>query len=119
MNDAEREPAGSLGDEAAKLIGVLQGWAREHAADGIPRPSGLGSAYIADDSAACRVCPLCRLIAAGREINPQTIERVSGAVASRLHSLADIIESAQDSAGRRHSPVEKIDLSDDVPEDPS
>ncbi|MPZ62936.1 MAG: hypothetical protein GEU93_16925 [Propionibacteriales bacterium] len=119
MDDAEREPVGSLGDEAAKLIGALQGWAREHAADGIPQASGLASAYIADDSAACKVCPLCRLIAAGREINPQTIEQVGGAVASVLHSVADIIESAQDNAGRRHDPVEKIDLSDNGPKSPS
>ena len=43
MTDAERDDVGSLGEEAAKLLGALSGWAREHgveAGDSMARRRG-------------------------------------------------------------------------------
>lgn len=113
----EHEPVGSVTEEAAKLLSALQGWAREHVADYSRTASGLGSSYIADGSAACKVCPLCQLIAAVRGINPESIEHLGHAAGSVFSALAGLVEAAQRSDARRDSPVEKISLLDDDPEE--
>jgi hypothetical protein len=112
----DREQVGSVGDEAAKLLAAVQGWAREHVGDQA-RHDGLGSAYISDGSAACRVCPLCQLIALVRGVNPEALEQLGHAAGSFLHALAHLVEDAHGSDRRRRGPVQKIDLADD-PDDP-
>ena len=114
----EHEEVGSVSEEAAKLLGALQGWAKEHVSDYTGGPSGFGSAYISDGSAACKVCPVCQLIAAMRGINPDSIEHLTHAAGSLLHALAGLVESAQQSDRRRGTPVQKIDLGEG-PEEPT
>jgi hypothetical protein len=111
------EPVGSVGEEAAKLLAALQGWAGEHVADYSRTASGFGSSYISDGSAACRVCPLCQLIAFVRGVNPESMEQLGHAAGSLLNALAGLIDAAHRSDARRESPVEKIHLADD-PDDP-
>jgi hypothetical protein len=111
------ESVGSVGEEAAKLLAALQGWAREHVSDYSRAASGFGSSYISDGSAACRVCPVCQLIAFVRGINPESVEQLTHAAGSMLSALHSLLESAQRGEGRRSSPVQKIDLGDD-PGDP-
>jgi hypothetical protein len=110
------EQVGSVSEEAAKLLSALQGWAREHVSDYSRTASEFGSSYIADGSAACRVCPLCQLIAFVRGVNPESLEQLGQAAGSMLHALAGLVDAAHRSDTRRGSPVEKINLSDD-PED--
>ena len=130
----EQEPVGSVGEEAAKLLAALQGWAREHLGEpprdpgsptdpsdasgpaGTPGGGGFASAYIADGSAACRVCPVCQLITLARGVNPESLEQLSRAAGTMLHALAELVDSAGRSHARRSAPVQKIDLTDD-PED--
>ena len=113
------ESVGSVSEEAAKLLAALQGWAREHVADPSRAPGGgLGSAYISDGSAACRVCPLCQLIAVVRGINPDTLDQFGHAAGSLLSAVAGLVESAQRSDSRRGSPVQKIRLADDPDDGP-
>jgi len=107
------EPVGSVGEEAAKLLAALQGWAREHVADYSRTASGFGSSYIADGSDACRVCPLCQLIAWARSVNPESLEHLGHAAGSMLHAFSGLVDAAHRSGERRGSPVEKIDLADD------
>jgi hypothetical protein len=115
----EHEAVGSVGEEAAKLLGALQGWAREHVSDySRAAAGGLGSSYISDGSAACRVCPLCQLIAFVRGVNPESIDQLTHAAGSMLSALHSLVESVQRHDGRRSSPVQKIDLADDDADGP-
>jgi hypothetical protein len=111
------EQVGSVSEEAAKLLVALQGWAKEHVGDASRVAGGLGSSYIADGSAACRVCPLCQLIALVRGINPESLDQVTHAAGSMLSALTGLVDAAQRSQARRSSPVEKIHLADD-PQEP-
>ena len=43
MTDAGPDDVGTLGEEAAKLLGALSGWARDHAAEAGDGLSGLAS----------------------------------------------------------------------------
>ncbi|UUZ59709.1 hypothetical protein [Nocardioides sp. B-3] len=84
MTDTEdgRDPdVGSLAEETAKLLGALNGWAREQG-------SGLGESvagisdhamaaahdlndHLATGSAECTVCPVCRTVHAVRQLSPE------------------------------------------------
>ena len=112
------EPVGSVGEEAAKLLAALQGWLGEHAGGRTPSWGGLGSAYISDGSEACRVCPVCQLIAFVRGIHPDSVEQLTHAAGSMLQALSGLVEAAHRSNDRRGSPVQKINLSDDEASDP-
>jgi hypothetical protein len=112
------EQVGSVADEAVKLLAALQGWAREHVSDYSRAASGFGSSYISDGSAACKVCPVCQLIAFVRGINPESVEQLTHAAGSMLSALHSLVESAQRTDRGRSSPVEKIDLADDDAPDP-
>lgn len=112
------EPApGSVGEEAAKLLDALQDWARgmtqghggvaaeDPPADGREAPrSGM-----ADGSAACRLCPLCQLIAALRHTRPETFAHLLEASAALTAALRSMVEAGAGHA-HRHSGVERIDL---------
>ena len=100
MNDAgDAHDVGSLGDEAAKLLGALSGWARDHAGDASNGWSGLASQaaasahglndHLATGSAECTVCPVCRSVhALPRPItsSPAPAHRLEGS--SRASALA-------------------------------
>lgn len=112
------EQVGSVGEEAAKLLSALQGWARDHVADYSRSAGGLGSGYIADGSAACKVCPVCQVIALVRGVNPESVEQLGHAAGSMLSALSGLVESAHRGDARRESGVQRIDLSDDGPAGP-
>ncbi len=130
-----REPdVGSVGVEAAKLLGVLSGWVHEHAGDQ-PDPDQAATAgeavhgiadalgdivgnvneHIATGGADCRFCPVCQVIHAVRETNPEVKQQLSVAASSLLHAVAGLLSTQvpkPEGAG-----VEKIDLSGDTPWD--
>ena len=115
---SSHEPVGSVGEEAAKLLAALQGWARDHVADYSRSASEFGSSYISDGSAACRICPLCQLIAFVRGVNPESLDQLGHAAGSMLQALSGLVDAAHRSSDRRGSPVEKINLADESDDGP-
>jgi hypothetical protein len=131
---------GSLGEEAAKLLGALSGWAREHAGDAGEQLSGLAAHaaasandlndHLATGSAECTVCPLCRTVHAARQLGPEVTSHLSAAMVSLVQAAAALMATVEqhapgDGRGAADGPaagVEHIDLDDGWPEtsgDPS
>ena len=126
MTDAEPHDVGSLGEEAARLLGALSGWAREHATDAGDGLSGFASQaaasahdldhHLATGAAECTVCPVCRTISAVRQVSPEVTAHLSAAVTSLAQAAAALLATAPP-APRSTADVEHVDLADDWPED--
>lgn len=130
MSDAgEAHEVGSLGDETAKLLGALSGWAREHAGDAGDGLSGLAAhaaasahdlgEHLDTGAAECTVCPVCRTVHAVRQLSPEVKAHLGSAMASLAHAAAAILATADP---RTDGPpeddgVEHIDVGDEWPED--
>jgi hypothetical protein len=116
---------GSLGEEAAKLLGALSGWAREHAGEAGEGLSGLAAQatasahdlneHLATGSAECTVCPVCRTVHAVRQLSPEVKAHLTTAVTS-LAQAATAIMATTHSGTAQGDGVEHIDLGDDWPE---
>lgn len=131
---------GSVAEEAVKLLGALQDWAREGDVAGTATQATSGAAnalhdlneHIATGGDDCRYCPLCQVISAVRETSPEVKEHLATAATSLMHAAAGVLATRvpDDPGGRpasdgrpapsgrarrdpRRDPVEKIDLSDD------
>ena len=132
----EPHEVGSLGEEAAKLLGALSGWAREHAGEAGEQLSGLAAHaaasaqdlndHLATGSAECTVCPLCRTVHGARQLGPEVTSHLSAAMASLVQAAAAFLATAEPRpSGTDHGAgegVEHIDLDDGWPEtsgDPS
>ena len=126
MSDDEKEPVGSLGEEAIKLMAALQGWARESGGDyanaAADAAAGATSAmhsvneHIATGSKDCQYCPVCQVISAARGISPEVKQHLSSAASSFMQALASAMATHVPDSDERHksdSGVEKIDLTDD------
>jgi hypothetical protein len=118
---------GTVAEEAAKLLEALGAWAR-----GAAGGSGSGSARagwspedlqgtlgqfaehagaaISDGSPACRLCPVCQLIAVLRHARPETFAHLLDASAALTAAARSLLESAEASRSGRPSGVQKIDL---------
>lgn len=116
----EREPIGSVGEEAIKLFEALQEWARDGKAGSTA--AGTASAFraanehIATGAEECRYCPLCRLIAAAREVSPEVKEHLSAAGTSLLSAIVALSSEAKPpprDPTSSASGFERIDLNDD------
>lgn len=124
---------GSLGDEAAKLLGALSGWAREHAGEAGDGLSGFAAQaaatahdvneHLATGAAECTVCPVCRTVHAVRQLSPEVTAHLGAAVASLAQAAAAIMATPvprEDHEGKQpgdRGGVEHIDLDDEWPED--
>ena len=116
---------GPLAEEAAKLLGALSGWAREHAAEAGDGLSGMAAQaasavhgideHLATGAAECTVCPLCRTVHAVRQLNPDVTTHLASAVSSLAQAAAALMSTpvprAPDDDGIEHIPVD-----DDWPE---
>ena len=102
MTSHRDEPVGSVGDEAAKLLGVLAGWASEHARD-VNEHLGTGDAE-------CLYCPICRTVHAVRGASPEVRDQLASAASSFLQAAAGLL--ATTSASEPASRVQRIDLDD-------
>lgn len=127
MTDAgDAHDVGSLGEEAAKLLGALSGWAREHAGDAGEGLSGLAAQaaasahdlneHLATGSAECTVCPVCRTVHAVRQLSPEVTEHLRSAVSSLAQAAAALIATTPPGSASEDN-VEHIDLDDAWPED--
>ena len=126
MTGEDKEQVGSLGDEAAKLMTALQGWACEHGEDYANAAAGAASGaassmdsineHIATGGTDCKYCPICQVIAAVRETSPEVKQHFASAASSFVQALAGILATQMPDQNRRprsDTGVEKIDLSND------
>jgi hypothetical protein len=123
VTDPEPDEVGSLGEEAAKLLGALSGWARGHAAEAGDGLSGLASqaaaaAHEVDDHLAtgapeCTVCPLCRTLTAVRQVSPEVSAHLSAAMGSLAQAAAALLATTDHRTKKEsRTDVEHIDLDD-------
>lgn len=122
---SEAHEVGPLAEEAAKLLGALSGWAREHAAEASDGLSGLADRaasavhgadeHLATGAAECTVCPLCRTVHAVRQLNPEVTTHLASAVSSLAQAAAALMSTP---APHRTSDdaVEHIPVDDQWPE---
>ncbi|GAB3666864.1 hypothetical protein GCM10027596_35070 [Nocardioides korecus] len=115
---APRDEVGSVGEEAAKLFGVLTDWAREqaphdhgphdhagpHAHDGPTGPTG----PTGED---CHWCPVCRTAHLVRRTSPEVKMHLAQAASSLVQAAAGLL--ATHTGEPRAAQVQKIDLDDD------
>lgn len=125
-DDNQDEPVGSVGEEAAKLLGALQELARESggeyagaaaaAAGGAASSLGSLNEHLATGGADCRYCPLCQVISVVRQTSPEVRQHLSTAASSLLQAAAGVLATqVPDQSGQdRGSGVEKIDLDSDA-----
>ena len=115
----EQEPVGSVGDEAAKLLGALSDWARDQGTDYAGSAVGAAGAFahavqdvndhIATGSEDCRYCPVCKVIHVVRQTSPEVREHLSVAASSLLQAAAGLLATST-AHHSKPSTVEKIDL---------
>jgi hypothetical protein len=103
MSNHQDEPVGSVGDEAAKLLGVLSGWASEHARD--------LNDHVASGGGECLYCPVCRTVNAVRGASPEVREQLTTAASSLLQAAAGLL-AATSTKDQPASRVQHIDLDD-------
>lgn len=126
------DEVGSVGDEAAKLIGALSEWARDSSGLGAGLGSGLGqslsgladhaaatvselNAHIATGSAECTYCPICRTVHVVRQTSPEVKAHLAGAASSFLQAMVGLLATLPPpNAGQEPGAgVERIDLDDE------
>lgn len=127
MSSQGQGPVGSVGEEAAKLLGALQDWANEgwvrSEGSGAPTEAGagLGAAFrhvdehLATGDASCAYCPVCRLITRLHSTSPELRLHLAVAARSLLEAAAGLLETRVPPEPRRTG-VQRIDLDDETPE---
>lgn len=95
---------GPLAEEAARLVEAIGEWARGNVSD-IP---------VANDSAECKVCPLCQALALLRRTQPETFGHLADASASLVAALRTVVER-HEHPGQRRGGVQHIDLDGTTP----
>lgn len=78
------ESLGSAAEEAAKLLAVVQEWARTR----------LDGEHLATDASECQICPVCQAIAAVRQIKPEAVQHLLDAAASVVAALKSTVSPA-------------------------
>jgi hypothetical protein len=112
MTPPQDDPVGSVGDEAAKLLGALADWAGDHIGD---RAREVNE-HIATGDAECLYCPICRTVHAVREASPEVKAQLAQAASTFLQAAAGLL-SAAGAAEPPSSRVQHIDLDADAPDD--
>ncbi|MXG90788.1 hypothetical protein [Nocardioides flavescens] len=110
------EQVGSVGEEAAKLLGVLQDWASGHV--GGPdeaRPEDVpGPGRFPTDAPECHWCPVCRTVHAVRTASPEVKAQLATAGQALLQAAAGLLTAATQAQpgadARRSGTVQRIDL---------
>jgi hypothetical protein len=116
---------GSVGEEAAKLLGALSDWARDQGSDVGQGLGGMASQaasslhdineHLATGSAECTYCPVCRTVHAVRQTSPEVRAHLAQAASSLMHAAAGMLATIPPPDSGRGPGVERIDL--DEPED--
>jgi hypothetical protein len=106
---AEEPPRSPLADEATRLLGAVQEWARQNF-PAVPADHDHSGAPV------CTWCPLCQFMAVLRGDRPEVTERVTeagSALASALRAVLDAAVTGSASGAPRPDPssrVQRIDL---------
>jgi hypothetical protein len=108
MTPPDDDSVGSVGDEAAKLLGALADWAGDRARE--------VNEHIATGDAECLYCPICRTVHAVREASPEVKGQLAGAASTFLQAAAGLL-SAAGHAEPPSSRVQHIDLDEGDEED--
>lgn len=115
-------PPASVAEEAAKLVELLSGRGWPGSSGVPPRSAAAGDAGKAEPGesrectcggttpAACRVCPVCQVIAFVQQVNPETIERVADFVGFAATALRDLATAQRE----RQAPGRRTDQDDDT-----
>ena len=108
---SEPDEVGPLGEEAAKLLGALSGWARDHSepasewwtalASDVAETVGDLDEHLATGAAECTVCPLCRSIHAVRQISPEVTTHLASALTSLAEAAAALLSTPVPPASAR------------------
>ena len=119
----EEQDVGSVGEEAAKLAGVLADWARDHASDlgqGLGGLAGSAAAslrdveeHLATGAPECTWCPVCRTVHLVRETSPEVRTHLVTAASSLLQAASALLATHVPQQPRQRGGVERIDLDDD------
>jgi hypothetical protein len=116
------EPVGTVAEEAAKLLGAMGDWAREHGTPGWVDGLGDGWGVLTHDvnehlanGEDCRYCPLCRGLQVVRSASPEVREHLASAISSLAQAATTYLSSSP--ADGRDPGVEHIDVSEDWPEE--
>jgi hypothetical protein len=114
-----QDPVGSVGEEAAKLLGALSDWARDQGDDYAGSAAEAAgsfahavqdvSQHIATGGEDCRYCPVCQVIHVVRNTSPEVRTHLSVAASSLMHAAAGLL-ATQTGDESKSAPVEKIDL---------
>ena len=114
----EREPVGTLAEEAAKLLAAVHVWAGDSKgtpAEGDETETAMsGEAGPHDDhnAAECQWCPLCRLARMAKATSPDVRAHLSQAAVSLALAVKGLLD-VPTTAERRETPFEKIDLTEE------
>ncbi len=132
--DGHDPDVGSLAEEATKLLGAINDWAREHGSglgEGVSGMSDHATAaahdlndHLATGSAECTVCPICRTVHAARHLSPEVKNHLASAAASLMHAAAGMLATtatpAEPASGAGMVHIDLDGPTDDWPaEDPS
>ncbi len=115
------DEVGSVAEEAAKLFGALGDWAKANAGSGAEGVGHLGDAigravhdvdeHLATGAAECRFCPLCRIVQAVRDTDPEVTAHLTAAAVSIMHAANGLLATAVPREAAATG-VEHIDLDD-------
>ena len=101
-----RADVGSAAEEADKLLGALEDWARTRAAP------LLDQEHLATGSPECSVCPVCQTVGALRHVRPEAVEHLLDAAASLVAALRTAAAAPQPPEPGTGPRVEHIDVSE-------
>ena len=115
---------GSVGDEAAKLLGALSEWARDQGTDYAGSAAGAAGAFanaiqdvndhVATGGEDCRYCPVCQVIHVVRQTSPEVRTHLTVAASSLMQAAAGLLSTNLRRTNEPRSPVEQIDLDADA-----
>ena len=96
---------GSAAQEATKLLGAMQDWARTR--------SGrlVGAEHTAAGASECHNCPVCQGITVLRQVRPETVEHLLDATASFVAAVkAAFVSPTSPEPAPRSTGIERIDI---------
>ena len=103
-DEADSDDVGSLADEAAKLLGALSGWARDHAGEASDGLAGFAAhasvpihdlnEHLATGAVECTTCPVCRTVHAVRQLSPEVRVHLTAAVTSLAQAATAVMATS-------------------------
>ena len=116
MSDNAAEDVGTVGEEAAKLIEALAGWAKAQSTESVAgAATAAASAAAALNEASehvggedCRYCPICQGLNFMRETSPEVKLHLASAASSLFQALSAMVATHPPHEGA--APVEHVDL---------